>query len=194
MQTSRRNKTRGQPPAPQEGELIIWFSPGFENLYHEYHSIFGVILLARFRDSLPKSFHEFLKKFPWVNFGLLLAKLLVCARFRLFAHTKRDIAVAGHMSGGFSFGKGGLSFSRGGEMVPSTHKKFPPFVQAQKKLRLGSNRRPMGVFQTHGNLSLGGWQTESRNRSYEGLVLSKKFKQSATKFTVSQTACSYNSW
>jgi hypothetical protein len=55
--------------------------------------------------SLPKSYHKFLKKFPWLEiFVVLLAKFLACARFRPFAHTKRDIAMAGHMRGKNLFG------------------------------------------------------------------------------------------
>jgi len=44
------------------------------------------------------------------------------------------------------FSAKGDRLSHCAKSVPSTHKKVPPFVQAQKYLRLGSNRRPMDIF------------------------------------------------
>ena len=102
--------------------------------------------------------HEFLQKFPWVNFVFPLAKFIACARFRLFAHTKRDIAVAGRMRCGTFFGKGGSDrLSHCAKSVPSTHKKVLPFVQAQKISPLGIEPTTYGYFFRPMVISLRGW-------------------------------------
>ena len=113
----------------------------------------STVLVTRYiwpipRLSLPKNYHEFLKKFPWVNFVVLLAKFLARARFRLFAHTRRDIAVAGRMRcGRIFFGKGDrLSHSDcAGKVFPRRTKDFRSSCKPKRILRLGSNRRPMGI-------------------------------------------------
>jgi len=69
-----------------------------------------------------------------MNYSLVELKHL--AYFRLFAHTKRDIVVAGCTSGGTSFSTKGDALSLGEKSVPSTHKKIPPFVQPPQKTRL----------------------------------------------------------
>ena len=128
------------------GHKGLWFNDlGLRGLWSKTKDS-GSIIWPIPRLSLPKSYHEFLKRFPWVNFVVLLAKFLACARFRLFAHTKRDIAVAGHMRCGFFSAKGDRLSHCAGKVFPRRTKIFRRSCKPKRILRLGSNRRPMGIF------------------------------------------------
>jgi hypothetical protein len=140
------------------------------NLGTQHLNFKSYILHDRFRDSVcQKVTMSFLRSFlARVNFVFLLAKclLVACARFRLFAHTKRDIAVAGHMRCGTFSGKGGSSFALCKKCSLDAQKNSA--VRASPKEFSDWDRTDdLWVFvQTHGNLSLRGWRTESRNWSY----------------------------
>ena len=131
------------------------------NLGTQHLNFKSYILHDRFRDSVcQKVTMSFLRSFlARVNFVFLLAKclLVACARFRLFAHTKRDIAVAGHMRCGTFSGKGGSSFALSGKVFPRRTKNSAVRASPQKNSARDRTDDRWAFFQTHGNLSLAGW-------------------------------------
>ena len=117
-------------------------------------------------QSAKKDTMTFLRSFLELILYVYSPNFLACARYRLFAHTKRDIAVAGHMRCGTFSGKGGSSFALCGKVFPGRTKKSSVRASPPKNSARDRTDDRWVFFQTHGNLSLGGWQTESRNRSH----------------------------